>query len=117
MPTRIARHANFFTYNGRLNIKNAKYKEDFTPLLDSCDCYACKNFTKSYIRHLIVSDETLGQRLLSIHNIRFLTKLMEDVRLSIKEGRFEEFKNEFIKNYGDISDKRMKRKSEKEIRK
>ncbi len=117
LPTRIARHANFFTYNGRLNIKNAKYKEDFTPLLDSCDCYACKNFTKSYIRHLIVSDETLGQRLLSIHNIRFLTKLMEDVRLSIKEGRFEEFKNEFIKNYGDISDKRMKRKIEKEIRK
>ena len=98
LPTRIARHGNAFTKNGKINIKNAKYKEDFTSL-DDCDCYACKNYTKAYIRHLIVADESFGQRLLSIHNIRFLVKLTEDIRVAIKEDRLEEFKSEFIEKY------------------
>lgn len=99
LPTRIARHGNAFTKDGKLNIRNAKYKEDFTPLEEDCDCYACKNFTKAYIRHLVIVDETLGGRLLSIHNIRFLIKLTEDIRKAIEEDRFLSFKEQFIERY------------------
>ena len=98
LPTRLARHGNAFTKTGRINIKNSKYKEDFTPI-DDCDCYCCKNYTKAYVRHLIVANETFGARLLSIHNIRFLVRLMEDIRESIKDGKFIEYKEEFIKKY------------------
>lgn len=99
LPTRLARHGNVFTRNGKINIKNAKYKEDFTPLENNCDCYTCKNYTKAYLRHLINVKETFGQRLLSIHNIRFLTKLMEEAREAISEDRFFEYKEEFLKKY------------------
>lgn len=99
LPTRIARHGNAFTKNGKINIKNAKYKEDFTPLEVNCDCYACKNFTKAYIRHLIVCNEMLGGRLLSIHNIRFLIRLTEELREAIKENRILEYKEKFINQY------------------
>ena len=99
LPTRIARHGNFFTNEGRVNIRNNKFKEDFTPLMDTCDCYTCKNFTKAYIRHLLVSKEVNAGRLLSIHNIRFLIKLTEDIRESIKNDTFLEFKENFIKKY------------------
>lgn len=99
LPTRIARHGNAFTKDGKINIKNAKYKEDFTPTDQECDCYACKNYTKAYIRHLITASETFGQRLLSIHNIRFLTKMMEDMRKAIQEDKFEEYKKTFIERY------------------
>jgi len=98
LPTRLARHGNAFTKYGRINLKNNKYKEDFTPL-DDCDCYTCKNYTKAYIRHLITSNESLGGRLLSIHNIRFLTKLCEDLRHSIDNNTLLEYKKEFEKNY------------------
>lgn len=99
LPTRIARHGNAFTRQGKKNIKNAKFKEDFTPIEEDCDCYACKNYTKAYIRHLINVDETFGQRLLSIHNIRFLVRLTEEIREAIKEDRFLEYKENFIKEY------------------
>lgn len=99
LPTRIARHGNAFTRTGKINIKNAQYKEDFTPLEDSCDCYSCKHYTKSYIRHLIVCDESLGGRLLSIHNIRFLIKLTEEIRESIKNDNYENYKKEFLEKY------------------
>ena len=99
LPTRLARHGNVFTRNGRINIRNNKYKEDFTCIEDSCDCYACKNYTKAYIRHLIVANETFGARLLSIHNIRFLVKMMEEIRESIKNDTFLEYKKEFIDKY------------------
>lgn len=99
LPTRIARHGNAFTKFGKMNLKNAKFKEDFTPIEDSCDCYTCKNYTKAYIRHLLVSKEQLAGRLLSIHNIRFLIKLTEEIRKSIDEDNFNEYKEEFIKNY------------------
>ena len=98
LPTRLARHGNVFTRHGRINIRNQKYKEDFTPI-EECDCYACKHYTKAYIRHLIVANETFGARLLSIHNIRFLVRLMEEIRDSIKEDNFIKYKEEFIKNY------------------
>lgn len=99
LPTRIARHGNAFTKNGKLNIKNARFKEDFTPIEETCDCYACKNYTKAYIRHLINVDETFGQRLLSIHNIRFLIRLTEEIRDAIEKNRFLEYKREFLENY------------------
>ena len=99
LPTRIARHGNCFTRNGKINIRNAKYKEDFTPIEDTCDCYTCKNYTKAYIRHLVTANETNGGRLLSIHNIRFLIKLMEDARIAIKEDKYDEFKEEFLNKY------------------
>ena len=85
--------------NGKINIKNLKYKEDFTSIEDDCDCYTCKNYTKAYIRHLIVSDEMLGGRLLSIHNIRFLVRLTEELREAIKNDSLLEYKENFIKNY------------------
>lgn len=99
LPTRIARHGNAFTKYGKINIKNAKYKEDFTPLEENCDCYACKHYTKAYIRHLITSNETFGARLLSIHNIRFLIKLTEDLRNAIKEDNLLEYRNVFLNKY------------------
>ncbi|MBO4246169.1 MAG: tRNA guanosine(34) transglycosylase Tgt [Bacilli bacterium] len=98
-PTRLARHGHFYTKYGKKNIKNSQYKEDFTKLTDDCDCYTCKNYSKAYIRHLIVADETFGQRLLSIHNIRFLIKLTEDLRNAIKNDNIKEYRREFIENY------------------
>ena len=99
LPTRLARHSNAFTRNGKINIRNSRYKEDFTPIDNNCDCYACKNYTKAYIRHLITCDEMLGGRLLSIHNIRFLIKLTEELREAIKEDRLLEYRDEFINKY------------------
>ena len=101
LPTRIARHGNAFTKYGKMNIKNSKYKEDFTPIEEDCDCYTCQNYTKAYIRHLINVEEALGGRLLSIHNIRFLIRLTEQLRQAIKEDRVLEFREEFYKNYRD----------------
>ena len=101
LPTRIARHGSLMTSKGRVNIREAKYKEDFSPLDPECDCYCCKNYTKAYLRHLYVCDETFGKRLLSIHNIRFLIKMMEGARRAIQEDRFLEYKKEFMDKFGD----------------
>ena len=106
-PTRLARHGHAFTKYGKINLKNAKYKEDFTPIDTSCDCKCCQNYTKAYIRHLLVSQETLGQRLLSVHNLRFLIRIMENIRKSIKEDRFLEYKKEFMNNYQVIKNEKM----------
>ncbi len=101
LPTRIARHGALMTSTGRVNIRDSKYKEDFTPLDKECDCYCCKNYTKAYLRHLYVCDESFGKRLLSIHNIRFLIHMMEQAREAIKEDRFSEFKKAFLDKFGD----------------
>ena len=98
-PTRLARHGHAYTKYGKINLKNAKYKTDFTPIDETCDCYACKNYTKSYIKHLINSNETFGARLLSIHNIRYLIRLTEELRESIKSDTILEYREEFIRNY------------------
>ncbi len=99
LPTRLARHANAFTETGKINLKNAKYKEDFAPISESCDCYTCKHYTKAYLRHLFTAKEGLGGRLLSIHNIRFLIKLMEDAREAITNQNFAEYKKQFLEKY------------------
>lgn len=94
LPTRIARHGTLMTSHGRINIRKAQYKEDFRPLDEECDCYTCRNYTRAYLNHLCRANEGFGTRLFSIHNIRFLIKLMEDARTAIKEDRFNEFKAE-----------------------
>lgn len=102
LPTRLARHSNAFTRKGKINIRNAKYKEDFSPIEESCDCYACKHYTKAYIRHLMVAEETFGARLLSIHNIRFLIQMMEEVREAIKKDDFLAYKEGFLEKYKGV---------------
>ena len=101
LPTRLARHGALMTSHGRVNIKNEKYKEDFTPLDPNCDCYCCKNYTKAHLRHLHICDETFGKRLMSIHNTRFLIKIMEGAREAIKEDRFEEYMTATLAAFGD----------------
>lgn len=99
LPTRIARHGQAFTRTGKINFNNAKYKEDLTSVEENCDCYTCKHYSKAYIRHLITTDEMLGGILLSIHNIRFLIKLTEELREAIKENRLLQYREDFIKEY------------------
>ena len=96
LPTRIARHGTLMTSEGRISIRKAIYKNDFTPLDPKCDCYTCRNYTKAYLNHLQRTNEGFGTRLMSIHNLRFLVKLMEDARKSIKEDRFNDFKEETL---------------------
>lgn len=106
LPTRIARNGTAFTKKGKLIVKNASFKEDFRPLEEDCDCYACKHYTRSYIRHLINADEMLGAELLSIHNLHFLLKLAHDCREAILHDNFKEFHDEFMANY-DLSKSRF----------
>ena len=107
LPTRIARNGTAMTWNGKVVIRNATYERDFTPLDPECDCYACRNYTRAYIRHLVKTKEILGTRLLSIHNLYFLTKLMERVRIEIENDNLLKFKEEFYKKYGYTSEKNM----------
>jgi len=100
LPTRIARHGAFITSKGQITIKNAKYKHDFSPIDNNCNCYTCRNYSKAYIRHLFNENEILGARLASIHNLFFLINLMKSIRMSIKENNFINFKKEFYENYG-----------------
>ena len=100
LPTRIARHGNAFTRDGKMNLRNLKFREDFTPIDPECDCYTCRNYTRAYLRHLHKSDELFGKTLLSIHNVRFLLQLSEDIRKAIQEDRLLDFKEEFLDKYG-----------------
>ena len=104
LPTRIARNGTAMTWNGKVVVRNATYERDWGPLDPECDCYTCKNYTRAYIRHLIKTNEILGVRLLSIHNINFLTKLIEKVRIEIEHDNLLEFKKEFYKKYGYTND-------------
>ena len=96
LSTRNARHGSFFTYEGKRNIKNKQYERDAGPLDEKCDCYACQNHSRAYIRHLYRMGESNAQILLSIHNTRFLLKFIHDMRQSILEDRFDEFYNEHV---------------------
>lgn len=98
-PTRVGRNGSFYTYEGRHNIAGAKYREDFTPLLEDCDCYTCTNYTTAYLRHLTKAKEILGGTLLSIHNEHFIIKLVDDIRASIEDGTFYELKKSWLARY------------------
>lgn len=100
LPTRIARNGTALTSHGKVVVRNQTYERDWTPLDPECDCYTCKNYTRAYIRHLVKAGEILGIRLLSIHNLKFLTKLMDRVRIEIENNTLLDFKNEFYKKYG-----------------
>ncbi len=100
LPTRIARNGTAMTSHGKVVVRNATYAEDFSPLDPECDCYTCRNYTRAYIRHLIKCNEILGVRLLSIHNIKFLTNLMERVRIEIENDNLLNFVKEFYVKYG-----------------
>jgi queuine tRNA-ribosyltransferase len=96
MPTRNARNAYLFTYNGILSMRNARYKDDFNPVDNSCECYTCKNFTRAYIRHLFIAKEILALELASIHNLFFYLNLMRTARVQILNGNFTEWKSKII---------------------
>ena len=100
LPSRNARHGTAFTSYGKVQVKNQALKEDFSPLDPECECYCCKTFSKSYLNHLIKSEEILGMRLLTLHNLAFLKKLMAQIREAIKEDRLLDFKKEFFKKFG-----------------
>ena len=100
LPTRIARHGTALTSRGKLVVRNATFEKDFGPLDDECDCYTCKNYTRAYIMHLVNTKEILGIRLLSIHNLRFLTKLMENIRIEIERDNLKNFRDEFYDKFG-----------------
>jgi len=99
VPTRNGRNGQAFTWNGELQLRNASYKEDFRPIDETCSCYACKNHTRAYIRHLFNTEEILGLRLVSLHNVHFYVKLIELSRESITSGRFAEFRENFNNSY------------------
>lgn len=100
LPTRIARNGTAFTSLGKVVVKNGCYKDDFSPLDPNCDCPVCKNYTKAYLRHLFNSQEILGARLLSYHNLYYLTHLCEEIKTAIKNDTFNEFKTNFYKQTG-----------------
>jgi len=97
LPTREARHGTVMTTKGKLVLRNATYSRDYNPIDPECDCYACRNFTRAYIRHLIKADEILASVLTSIHNLKFLIDLMKNIREAIYEDRFSEYRQNFYK--------------------
>lgn len=96
LQTRAGRNGMALTRRGRMTLKNAKYEHDHTPLEEGCDCYCCQNFTRAYVRHLVKEKEILGAQLLTMHNLRFSLRLMEDVRRAIQEDRFGDFARELL---------------------
>jgi queuine tRNA-ribosyltransferase len=99
LPTRVARNGTAFTSEGAISIKAGLYKTDWRPIEEGCDCYACKNFTRAYLRHLLNVGEILGLRMLSVHNSHMYLRLMQKIRSHIKDGTFGEFRKEFIALY------------------
>lgn len=99
LPTRVARNGTAFTRNGTVSIKGGMFKSDFRPIEEDCDCFACKHFTRAYLRHLLNVGEILGLRMVSVHNSHIYIKLMTEIRSHIAAGTFSEFRREFIANY------------------
>jgi queuine tRNA-ribosyltransferase len=98
-PTRMGRTGTAFTSEGRINVRNASLRADPRPLDERCDCGTCRRFSRAYIRHLFVADETLGLRLLSLHNVHFLVTLMRDARAAIRENRFDAWSRDWLARY------------------
>lgn len=98
-PTRIARNGTLYTKNGRINIENAKFAKDFSKIEEDCECYTCQNYTKAYLTHLFRAKEMLASTLASIHNLYFIVNLVKNIRQSILDENFDEYKEEFLKSY------------------
>ena len=98
-PTRMARNGSLYTYDGRINIKNAKYKTDFSPLMEDCDCKCCKNYSRAYLHHLFKTDEITAKVLASIHNEHFVVKTVDRIRESLLNDTFDEYKKSFLSRY------------------
>ncbi len=96
MPTRNARNSNVFTWNGTLSMRNAKYKDDFSPIDEKCNCYTCRNYSRAYLRHLIIAEEILALQLATIHNLYFYLDLVRQARKQIMDGNFIEWKNKTV---------------------
>ncbi len=99
VPTRLGRNGSIYTKDGRMIILNRQYRDDFTPIESDCICYTCKNYTRAYIAHLFHGKEMLAGTLASIHNLHFLSLLVDNIRQSILDGNFEEFKKTFLERY------------------
>lgn len=95
LPTRVARNGTAFLRNGRVNIRNSRYLRDFGPLEEGCDCYTCGNYSRAYLRHLFMSREVLGLRLLTIHNLHFIIGLVDGARVAIEAGSFDSYRKQF----------------------
>ncbi len=104
LATRIGRNGTVFTKHGRMILRNQCFAEDPRPIEEDCDCYACRNFSRAYLRHLVKTNEIFGANLLSVHNLRFLVRMMEEIRQAINDGTFTEYREKFWENYR-ISDK------------
>ncbi len=100
-PTRVARNGTAMTEAGRLVVRNAEFAEDFLPVEEGCGCYTCRNYSRAYIRHLFKAEETLGMRLLTIHNLYFLLNFARRIREAINNDVFPEFRKSFLENYQD----------------
>lgn len=103
IPTRCARNGLLFTNEGKLVIKHARYREDPRPIDETCDCYTCRHYSRAYLRHLFMAKEILAMILNTVHNIRFYLRLMEDIREAISQGKFGQFRREFLSRYGEES--------------
>jgi queuine tRNA-ribosyltransferase len=99
LPTRVARNGGLFTRQGRMNLRNSRYEDDPLPIEPGCDCYACQNFSRAYIRHLHKAEEILGLHLATVHNIRFMTRLMDEIRAAILDSTFPTYREAFLAEY------------------
>jgi queuine tRNA-ribosyltransferase len=99
LPTRVARNGGLFTRQGRMNLRNAQYAADPLPIEPGCDCYACQYFPRAYLRHLFKAEEVLALHLATIHNVRFMFRLMTDVQTHITAGTFAAFREQFLAEY------------------
>jgi len=100
LATRVARNGTVFTRSGRLVVRNAACARDFAPIEEDCDCYACRNYSRAYIRHLLKAEEILGLRLCSIHNLRFLVRMMEEMREAISQDATRDWAEDFYATHG-----------------
>lgn len=112
LPTRIARTGALFARTGRLNIRNARYADDAAPIEEGCACYACRHFSRAYLRHLIMAKEILGLRLATLHNLHFMLNLMREIREAVLAGTFSALKKDFLANYDIIPHEARQRSRE-----
>ena len=116
LPTRVARNGSLFTPEGRVDITKARYAEQQNPLDETCDCYTCQNYSAAYLRHLFRAKELLGLRLASIHNLRFVLSLIDQIRSAILEDRFGAFHREFMSSYKPADEVARQRQNEHKLR-